>query len=76
MGDLQATEVMKLILGIGTPLVGELLHFDALGVEFFKAKYERRHNCPLCGESPIIKELIDYEQFCGISSERCQRHSI
>lgn len=76
VGALQATEVMKLILGVGTPLVGELLLFDALGMEFYRAKCARRHDCPLCGDDPIIKELIDYEQFCGIPSERCQTHKI
>jgi len=70
VGSIQATEVIKLILGLGKPLVGELLLFDALGMEFYKAKCNRRHDCTLCGDEPTIKELIDYEQFCGIPSEQ------
>lgn len=76
VGSIQATEVIKLILGLGKPLVGELLLFDALGMEFHKAKCNRRHDCALCGDEPTIKELIDYEQFCGIPSEQFKAHTI
>jgi molybdopterin/thiamine biosynthesis adenylyltransferase len=72
IGGLQATEVIKLILGLGTPLAGELLAFNALDMEFHRARRTRRHDCALCGDSPTIKGLIDYEQFCGIEPERCQ----
>jgi len=76
VGAIQATEVIKLILGLGEPLVGSLLVFDALGMEFYKAGYNRRLDCALCGNNPTIKELIDYEQFCGISPERRQTDTI
>ena len=76
MGGLQATEVIKLILGLGRPLAGEVLAFDALDMEFYRAKYNRRHDCALCGDNPTIMGLIDYEQFCGISPERCQTQTI
>lgn len=69
VGAIQATEVIKLILGLGEPLVGSLLVFDALGMEFHKARSNHRLDCALCGNNPTIKELIDYEQFCGIPSE-------
>ncbi|MBM3939742.1 MAG: molybdopterin-synthase adenylyltransferase MoeB [SAR202 cluster bacterium] len=66
MGSLQATEVVKVILGIGEPLVGRLLLVDALAMEFRVVKTRRNPNCPLCGDHPTVKELIDYEVFCGL----------
>ena len=72
VGAIQATEVMKLILGLGEPLVRKFLCFDALHMDFRTVDNFRRDDCPLCGDDPIIKELIDYEDFCGISSERNQ----
>jgi thiazole biosynthesis adenylyltransferase ThiF len=66
MGCIQATEAIKLILGIGEPLVGKLLIMDALSMEFRKVKLRKDPNCPLCGEKPVIKELIEYEQVCDV----------
>jgi adenylyltransferase/sulfurtransferase len=65
VGIIQATEVIKLILGIGDPLVGRLLLVDALGMNFRTLKLRKNPNCPMCGTHEI-KELIDYDQFCGI----------
>ncbi len=66
MGTIQATEVIKLILGIGEPLIGQLLLFDALDMTMRKLKLRKNPNCPICGENPVIHELIDYEEFCGV----------
>jgi molybdopterin/thiamine biosynthesis adenylyltransferase/rhodanese-related sulfurtransferase len=66
VGLIQANEVIKLILGQGETLVGRLLLFDALGMKFKELKLRKDKNCPICGDNPTIKELIDYEQFCGI----------
>jgi len=67
IGNLQVVETLKLILGKGKPLVGTLLIYDALNTEFRKLKLKRDANCPVCGENPTITELIDYEEFCGLS---------
>ena len=66
IGNLQVVEVLKLILGIGKPLVGKLLIYDALNTEFRSLRLRRDVNCPICGEKPTIKELVDYEEFCGL----------
>jgi molybdopterin/thiamine biosynthesis adenylyltransferase/rhodanese-related sulfurtransferase len=66
IGLIQATEAVKLILGIGEPLVGRLLLYDALGMRFRELKLRKNPECPACGEHPTITKLIDYEQFCGI----------
>uniref|UniRef100_A0A7C5WZX4 Molybdopterin-synthase adenylyltransferase n=1 Tax=Thermocrinis ruber TaxID=75906 RepID=A0A7C5WZX4_9AQUI len=66
MGCIQATEAIKLILGIGEPLVGKLLIMDALSMDFRKVKLRKDPNCPLCGEKPVIKELVEYEQVCDV----------
>jgi thiazole biosynthesis adenylyltransferase ThiF len=66
MGCIQATEAIKLILGIGEPLMGKLLIMDALSMDFRKVKLRKDPNCPLCGEKPVIKELIEYEQVCDV----------
>ncbi|WP_457652696.1 molybdopterin-synthase adenylyltransferase MoeB [Rhodocaloribacter sp.] len=66
VGALQATEVVKWITGIGEPLVGRLLLFDALAMTFRTLKVRRDPNCPVCGDHPAVTELIDYEVFCGI----------
>jgi sulfur-carrier protein adenylyltransferase/sulfurtransferase len=66
VGVIQATEVIKLILGIGEPLVGRLLLVDALGMNFRTLKLRKNPHCPACGTHEI-KELIDYDQFCGIA---------
>jgi len=67
IGNLQVVETLKMILGIGKPLIGTLLIYDALNTEFRKLKLKRDANCPVCGENPTITELIDYEEFCGLS---------
>jgi adenylyltransferase/sulfurtransferase len=66
IGLIQATEAVKLILGIGEPLKGRLLLYDALGMKFRELKLRRNPECPICGDNPTIKELIDYQEFCGI----------
>src|ERR1051325_3764630 len=65
IGVMQATEALKLVLGIGSSLLGRLLLFDALAMSFREIKLRREPHCPICGEHPSITELIDYEQFCG-----------
>mgnify|MGYP000980427674 CR=1 FL=1 len=67
IGVIQATEAVKLILGEGEPLIGRLLLFDALKMKFKELKLRRNPECPVCGDNPTIKELIDYDQFCGIT---------
>jgi adenylyltransferase/sulfurtransferase len=67
IGVIQATEAIKLIIGQGEPLIGRLLLFDALKMKFRELKLRRNPECPLCGENPTIKELIDYDAFCGVS---------
>ncbi len=66
IGLIQATEAVKLILGIGEPLVGRLLLYDALSMRFRELKLRRNVDCPVCGDHPTITELIDYHQFCGV----------
>ncbi|MBI51704.1 MAG: adenylyltransferase [Chloroflexi bacterium] len=65
VGSVQATEVFKEILGIGENLIGRLILIDSLNMEFRMMKIKRDPKCPLCGDNPTIKELIDYDQFCG-----------
>jgi molybdopterin/thiamine biosynthesis adenylyltransferase/rhodanese-related sulfurtransferase len=67
IGTIQATETIKLILGAGQPLVGRLLLYDAFTMRFRELKLRRDPACPVCGEHPTIRELIDYEQFCGVA---------
>ena len=69
VGVIQATEVIKLILGKGNPLVGRLLLIDALGMKFRELKLRKNADCPVCGANPTLRELIDYEEFCGIRGE-------
>ena len=66
IGSLQAVEAIKLILGLGDPLKGRLLLYDALDGEFRQVNVTKKSNCPVCGDSPTVTELIDYEQFCGV----------
>ena len=66
IGSIQATEALKLILGIGDSLIGRLLLFDALDMSFFTVKLKKNPNCKICGKNPEITELIDYEDFCGL----------
>jgi len=69
IGCIQATEILKLAIGRGSSLVGRLLLFNALDMKFRELKLRRDPECPVCGGHPTIKELIDYEQFCGIVPE-------
>jgi sulfur-carrier protein adenylyltransferase/sulfurtransferase len=69
IGLVQATEVLKLALGVGRSLINRLLLFDALELSFKEIKLRRDPQCPLCGERPTLTGLIDYEQFCGLPSQ-------
>ena len=66
IGLVQATEAVKLILGIGEPLIGRLMLYDALAMRFRELKLRRNPECPVCGDHPTIHALIDYHQFCGV----------
>jgi adenylyltransferase/sulfurtransferase len=66
IGSIQAAETLKLILGIGEPLIGRLLLYDALDMSFQTVKLKKNPGCRICGENPEITELIDYEAFCGM----------
>ena len=68
IGTLQATEAIKLVLGIGDPLVGRQLRYDALTMEFVELRMHRDPNCPVCSKDPSEIEFIDYEQFCAMPS--------
>ena len=72
VGVIQATEVIKLILGKGEPLIGRLLLVDALSMRFRELKLRKNPECPVCGTHPTVTKLIDYEQFCGIMPETPQ----
>jgi molybdopterin/thiamine biosynthesis adenylyltransferase/rhodanese-related sulfurtransferase len=69
VGVIQATEVIKLILGKGEPLIGRLLLVDALAMKFRELKLRKNPDCPVCGTHPTITKLIDYNEFCGIRGE-------
>src|SRR5438477_7502876 len=69
IGSLQASEALKLALGIGEPLVGRLLLFDALSAEFNEVSIRRDPDCPVCGEHPTVTEYIDYVEFCAGTRE-------
>jgi adenylyltransferase/sulfurtransferase len=66
IGSIQATETLKIILGIGEPLIGRLLLYDALDLSFQTVKLQKNPECKVCGEHPEITGLIDYEEFCGM----------
>ncbi|MEQ1887363.1 MAG: molybdopterin-synthase adenylyltransferase MoeB [Bryobacteraceae bacterium] len=70
IGLMQATEAVKLILGVGEPLIGRLVLYDALAMRFREMKVRRNPECPVCGDNPSIKELIDYHQFCGVPNPK------
>jgi adenylyltransferase/sulfurtransferase len=72
LGVIQATEVIKLILGAGEPLIGRLLLVDALAMRFRELRVRKNPECPVCGANPTVKELIDYNQFCGIRGEESE----
>jgi adenylyltransferase/sulfurtransferase len=67
IGTIQATEAVKLIMGIGEPLIGRFLIYDALRMKFRELKLKKDPDCPVCGTNPTVRELIDYEQFCGVA---------
>jgi adenylyltransferase/sulfurtransferase len=69
IGSIQALETIKWIIGAGDSLVGRLLLFDALKLRFRELQLRKDPSCPVCGEQPTIRELIDYEAFCGIGAE-------
>ncbi len=69
VGVMQATEVIKLILGQGEPLIGRLLLIDALAMKFRELKLRKNPDCPACGKHPTVSKLIDYNEFCGIRGE-------
>ena len=66
IGVMQAIEAVKLIIGIGEPLIGRLIHFDALKMKFREFRLRRDPKCPVCSAQPTITDLIDYDQFCGV----------
>jgi adenylyltransferase/sulfurtransferase len=72
IGSIQTTEAVKVLMGIGEPLVGSLMVYDALDMEYRKIKVRKDPECPLCGKNPTITGLIDYEAFCGTVSEAAQ----
>jgi adenylyltransferase/sulfurtransferase len=67
VGSLQAAEALKVIMGVGETLMGRLLAYDALAMEFRQFRLRRNPDCPVCGVSPTITELIDYEEFCALA---------
>ena len=73
IGSLQVNEAIKLITGIGEPLSGRLMIYDALDMTFRSVKVRKDPECPVCGKNPTITELIDYEEFCGVVSEDAQQ---
>jgi adenylyltransferase/sulfurtransferase len=73
VGTIQANEVIKLIVGGGSPLVGRLLIFDAWRMKFRELKLSKEPACPVCGKDPSIKELIDYEEFCGLKKKNDEK---
>src|ERR671920_149595 len=72
IGSIQSTEAVKVLTGIGEPLVGSLMVYDALEMSYRKIKVRKDPECPLCGKNPTITELIDYDSFCGVLSEEAQ----
>lgn len=76
IGTLQATEALKLILGIGEPMIGRLLLYNALDMSFDFVKLRKNPNCKICGPSPEVTELIDYEAFCGVPGRDHEEGSV
>jgi len=66
IGTLQATEALKFVCGAGEPLLGRFVHYDALELRFSEFRFEKDPACPLCGTAPTLRELVDYEGFCGV----------
>jgi len=73
VGSIQVNEAIKLITGIGEPISGRLMIYDALDMTFRSVKVRKDPECPVCGKNPTITELIDYEEFCGVVSEDAQQ---
>jgi adenylyltransferase/sulfurtransferase len=73
IGLIQATEAVKLIVGIGRTLIGRLLVYDALQMTFRELKVRKDPNCPVCGKNPTVTKLVDYEQFCGLTRGEGQK---
>jgi adenylyltransferase/sulfurtransferase len=69
IGSIQVTEAIKLLTGIGDPLVGGLMVYDALEMTYRKIKVRKDPNCAICGENPTVTSLIDYDDFCGAVSQ-------
>ncbi len=76
VGVIQATEVIKLILGKGEPLIERMLLVDSLAMRFRELKLRKDPNCPVCGQNPTVTQLIDYQQFCGIVPETRQEQAV
>jgi molybdopterin/thiamine biosynthesis adenylyltransferase/rhodanese-related sulfurtransferase/molybdopterin converting factor small subunit len=76
IGVIQATETVKLIMGIGEPLIGRFLIYDALRMKFRELKLRKDPDCPVCGTHPTVNTLIDYEQFCGVAPAPSQPASV
>jgi adenylyltransferase/sulfurtransferase len=76
IGSIQTTEAIKVLTGVGEPLIGSLMIYDALEMSFRKVKIRKDPNCPICSDNPRQKELLpDYEAFCGVISEAAQEAS-
>ena len=73
IGSIQVNEAIKLLTGIGEPLIGKLMIYDALEMEYRKLRVRKDPNCALCGENPTVTGLIDYETFCGAISDGGRR---
>jgi sulfur-carrier protein adenylyltransferase/sulfurtransferase len=73
IGSIQATEAIKLLTGVGEPLLGSLMVYDALEMNYRKIKVRKDSACAVCGDNPTVTELIDYEAFCGVVSEEAQQ---
>jgi adenylyltransferase/sulfurtransferase len=76
IGSIQVTEAIKLLAGIGEPLVGRLMIYDALEMNYRQVKVRKDPDCAVCGENPTVTELIDYESFCGVISEEAQEAAL
>ena len=78
IGVIQANETVKLLTGLGEPLLGRLLLYDALNMTFKELKLGKDPACPMCGENPSVTELIDYDQFCGVgeATEESAPHAV
>jgi adenylyltransferase/sulfurtransferase len=76
VGAIQATEAIKLITGIGKPAIGKFVIYNSLDMQFRNLKLHKDPACPICGTNPTIKELIDYEQFCGMKVEETQTKQV